>query len=573
MSCPRAARLDGSPLISMEALENQDQATAAEGPSLPRKARVRARWVGLQDKLLLSNVLLMVATLLFCGSAFASHSARQIRQLKHEEVRHIAAAAAIAAAPLLVGADLKRLSELARQLLEAPDLSSVTFYDAGSNPLVAWRETEHGAVAIDPAMIPQALSDGESGWQDALPDGEINIFIPVRSSAARDADTVGFISLSVSEAPALAYVQRTVRLITGGGLAILAMVLPLVFLLIQRAFAPIRRLAIAARNVAAGRFETVDIARGDALGVLAETFNHMVMRLAEQKLRADEAHSRLVEANLHLEAKIAERTSAIEAASQRLASEIAEKEDFLRAVSHDLNAPLRNIDGMATMLLQKYAAQMPQDLLDRLERIKKNVEHETSLINDLLELSRIKTRRDTPEPVNVEELMWELRGLFENDLRERRIDLVIESRLPVLNAERARIRQVFQNLVDNAIKYMGEGPERKIIVGARVGRSETEFWVRDTGLGIAPEDIDRIFYVFRRGKNQQNVAGKGVGLATVKSILENYNGRIWVESTPALGSSFRFTINGRFVAESPVFATGGARNPQTGAREGETRAA
>jgi signal transduction histidine kinase len=284
------------------------------------------------------------------------------------------------------------------------------------------------------------------------------------------------------------------------------------------------------------------------LGVLAEAFNDMVVRLGEQKQRADEAHARLLEANLHLENKIAERTSAIEAASQRLASEIAEKEDFLRAISHDLNAPLRNIDGMVSMILRKHGTELPEEVAHRLERVKKNVEHETGLISELLELSRIKTRREQPEPVNLEEMMWELRGIFENDLRERDIELVIETRLPTLTAERARIRQVFQNLVDNAIKYMGEGPDRRITIGARPGRSETEFWVRDSGQGIPPEDVEKIFYVFRRGRNQQAVAGKGVGLASVKSILENYNGRIWVESELGRGSSFRFTINGRFVA-------------------------
>jgi signal transduction histidine kinase len=534
---------------------------------------VRARWVGLQDKLLLANVLLIVATLLFCGAAFATHSSTQIRLLKQEEVRHIAAAAAIAAAPAMAEGDLAQLGELARQMLAAPDLTSVIFYDGRAVPIVAWRESEHGPVQIDASEIPEPFATSEAG-QSALPKSDVGVFIPVRYAAQSEEPPDGFISLSVSEAPALAHVQRTVRLITGGGLAILAMVLPLVFLLIQRAFAPIRRLAIAARNVAAGRYETVDIARADALGVLAATFNDMVLRLAEQKKRADEAHARVLDANLHLESKIAERTSAIEAASQRLASEIAEKEDFLRAVSHDLNAPLRNIDGMVTMLLQKHGSGMPQDFTDRLERIKKNVEHETSLINDLLELSHIKTRRDRPEPVNLEELMWELRGLFENDLREREIELIIESRLPTLSAERARIRQVFQNLIDNAIKYMGDRGQRRITIGACIGRSETEFWVRDTGLGIAPDDIDRIFYVFRRGKNQAGVAGKGVGLATVKSILENYNGRIWVESTLGEGSAFRFTINGRFVVtEGPVF-DGGSRNlKDKQAAKSETRAA
>ena len=530
-----------------------DCATAARTHQPP----VRARWIGLQDKLLLWNMLLITATLLCCGAAFTIHSGRQVRELKHQEVQHIAAAAAVAASSALADDNEARLAEVARQLLEVPEVSAITIYDAHGVPLVSCRRVDGAPFLVDATGLAMAGSASVGQVQDAPDALGVMLLVPINTPVSVPAGLppIGYLSIVANDAPALQHMEQAVRLFTGGGLAILAVVLPIVFLLVQRAFAPIRRLAIAAQNVAAVRFETVDIVRGDALGVLAEVFNNMVVRLGEQKHRADEAHARLLEANLHLENKITERTAAIEAASQRLASEIAEKEDFLRAISHDLNAPLRNIDGMVTMLLRKHRQDLPEEVINRLERVKMNVEHETGLISELLELSRIKTRREQPEPVNLEEMMWELRGLFENDLREHQIDLIIEARLPTLHAERARIRQVFQNLIDNSIKYMGEGPDRRIIVGARPGRSETEFWVRDTGQGISPEDAEKIFYVFRRGRNQQAVAGKGVGLASVKSILQNYNGRIWVESELGRGSTFRFTMNGRFVAPDPSFAS------------------
>jgi signal transduction histidine kinase len=119
---------------------------------------------------------------------------------------------------------------------------------------------------------------------------------------------------------------------------------------------------------------------------------------------------------------------------------------------------------------------------------------------------------------------------------------------------------VFQNLIDNAIKYMGDGSNggaRRISVGCELRDSEAEFYVQDTGIGIDPEDLDKVFFVFRRGKNPavQNVAGKGVGLASVKSIIETYSGTIWVESEVGKGSTFRFTINGQHLAQvTPVAA-------------------
>jgi signal transduction histidine kinase len=220
-------------------------------------------------------------------------------------------------------------------------------------------------------------------------------------------------------------------------------------------------------------------------------------------------------------------------------------------VSHDLNAPLRNIAGMTSMLLNKHRETFSEDVIHRLERIAKNVEVETDLISELLELSRIKTRRQTMEKVDPEAIVRDLEGVLEEDLRSRQIALVIDTPLPKLTAERARIRQVFQNLIDNAIKYMGDRPVREIHVGATPGPDETRFYVRDTGIGIAADEVDKVFHIFRRGHSAavQKVPGKGVGLSSVKSIVEMYSGSIWVESAPGVGSCFNFTINGKYVGE------------------------
>jgi signal transduction histidine kinase len=343
----------------------------------------------------------------------------------------------------------------------------------------------------------------------------------------------------------------------------------------------------------------VAIHRPDVIGMLARSFNEMVKQVKRQKDdlreanarleqanaqleqanarlghsndRLGEANSKLAEANRDLEQKVQQRTVQLEAANKRLSSEIAEKEDFLRAVSHDLNAPLRNISGMATMLLMKHRETFAEDVIHRLERIQKNVEVETDLIGELLELSRIKTRRQKIETVDLNSVLRELADVFAQDLESRQIRLVVDAPLPALDCERARLRQVFQNLIDNAIKYMGEGSPaegpaaegaaaavKEIHVGCTVRADEAEFYVRDTGIGIEADDLDKLFRVFRRGKNSavHGVPGKGVGLASVKSIVETYSGTIWVESQLGRGSTFRFTINGKHVSAPPA---GGAR--------------
>jgi signal transduction histidine kinase len=332
------------------------------------------------------------------------------------------------------------------------------------------------------------------------------------------------------------------------------MCLPLSIGFVHRIFQPIRELVAATRRIAGGDLRTqVAIHRPDVIGTLARSFNEMVMKIRNQQVDLQVANARLADVNTSLERKVEERTGQLEAANKRLSSEIAEKEDFLRAVSHDLNAPLRNISGMASMLLMKHRDKFDEDVIHRLERIQKNVEVETDLIGELLELSRIKTRRQKVEVVDLDALVREIGDVLENDLKSRGIALSIDTPLPALNCEKARLRQVFQNLIDNAIKYMGEDPQRprrEIHVGCHVKPGETEFYVKDTGIGIEPQDIDRIFFVFRRGKSAavQNVSGKGVGLASVKSIIETYSGSIWVESEVGKGSTFRFTINGQHLA-------------------------
>ena len=326
--------------------------------------------------------------------------------------------------------------------------------------------------------------------------------------------------------------------------------IPLSWLIVKRVFLPIRELVDAAKSIAAGDLEAkVAVHRSDVIGTLARSFNDMVEWVKKQQHDLAAANEQLVEANRDLEARVGVRTQQFETANNRLSREIAEKEDFMRAVSHDLNAPLRNISGMTSMLLMKHRAKFDEDVVHRLERIQKNVEIETDLITELLELSRIKTRRGKMEPTNLEEMVWELRGLFEADLQKKAIQLVLDTPLPPVNCERARLRQVFQNLIDNAIKYMGTDQRREIHVGCTMRLTEVEFYVRDTGMGIEPEDVDKVFFVFRRGKSSavQNIAGKGIGLASVKSIVENYAGQIRVESKVGEGSSFIFTINGQFI--------------------------
>jgi len=571
---------------------------------------------GLQGKLVLSFMLLLTLSMASALWLFLNESHVVLERVMAEQSRAVSQTLAMAIENPLGRRDVPDLQRVGRELLRNPDLLAVAFYGAdGEMVAVATQHPDLDAARKELSGNPRDQM-GELLVTHTRRSGRLGSYTQITApvTTARQltpggrpvgARLVGYVTLCFSnleDEQQLARVGHLLVLI--GGVAALVS-LPLVYVTVHRIFHPIRQLVDATDRIANGDLHTqVAVNRPDVIGTLARSFNEMVktvrrqqhelsdanLALADANVRLAEANEQLEHANHDLEQKVTQRTAQLEAANKRLTAEIAEKEDFLRAVSHDLNAPLRNISGMASMLLHKHRDTFQDDVVNRLERIQKNVEVETDLIAELLELSRIKTRRLKLEPVDLNVLVGEVAEMFEHDLRGRGISFVVDSPLPRLNCERARLRQVFQNLIDNAIKYMGEGsvegsavrvqgsgeegtaesspnpeprilnPVKEIHVGCAVRGDEAEFYVRDTGMGIDPEDRDKVFYVFRRGKGAavQNVAGKGVGLASVKSIVETYNGSIWVESRPGAGSTFKFTVNGQYVLASPPVGSGPA---------------
>jgi len=335
----------------------------------------------------------------------------------------------------------------------------------------------------------------------------------------------------------LAKVQRRISELAA---AIVLCAIPVGYLLVWRVLVqPVRSLVQATRRVGEGELDARAPVRGDdEIAELARAFNAMASEVAHMR-------DRLIAANRDLECKVAERTSELEVANGRLRDEMSEKEEFVRAVSHDLNAPLRNIAGMATMAVTKWREALPNDVIVRLQRIQANVEAETSLINELLELSRIRSRPQKTEPVDMRLLIGELGSTFDYELRARHIKLRIAEQMPVLHVEKNRVWQVFQNLIDNAIKYMHRPNDGWIAVGYEAVGGYHRFSVSDNGPGIPPEDQQRVFCVFRRASTAaaSGVEGKGVGLALVKSVVANYDGRVWVDSQPGAGTTFTVELS------------------------------
>ena len=239
--------------------------------------------------------------------------------------------------------------------------------------------------------------------------------------------------------------------------------------------------------------------------------------------------------------ELEQRADEIEVKNSELQSQNAELERFNYTVSHDLKAPLVTIKGFLG-LLQKDINAQDSDAMDRdVGQIGDAADQMARLLDELLELSRIGRQMNPPENLDLSELVSAAIERVSIQIEDKGIDLRIAPDLPAVRGDPGRLLEVFQNLVDNAAKFMGDQESPRIEIGARRDNGEVYCFVRDNGVGIKPEYHDRVFDLFERLDTR--VAGTGVGLALVKRIVEVHGGRIWVESDgEGLGSTFHFTL-------------------------------
>ncbi len=251
------------------------------------------------------------------------------------------------------------------------------------------------------------------------------------------------------------------------------------------------------------------------------------------------------ERNRALRAEIEERRL-IEAERERLIEEMAAKnaelERFAYTVSHDLKAPLVTIKGFLGMLKKDSLAGNTVRMEHDIARIGGAADKMHQLMHQLLELSRVGHQADAPEAVPLADLAGEAVALCAEDIRRRGAAVDVAPDMPVVVGDRVRLLQVYQNLVQNAVKYMADQPEPRVEIGAGMDGTLALCHVRDNGQGIEPRFQDKVFGLFERLDVREE--GTGVGLALVKRIVERHGGRIWLESEGSgTGCTFYFTLD------------------------------
>jgi PAS domain S-box-containing protein len=239
---------------------------------------------------------------------------------------------------------------------------------------------------------------------------------------------------------------------------------------------------------------------------------------------------------LWLNADLATRAAQLEIANREL-------ESFSYSVSHDLRAPLRHIDGFANLLSQHANEALSAEARRYITIISRSAKQMGVLIDDLLAFSRFGRGQLTLALVNQEKLVAEVIGNGSYDTESRRIAWQVGP-LPSVRGDASMLRQVWVNLIDNAVKYSSRVPEPRIEIACREERERPEyvFFVRDNGIGFEMAYADKLFGVFQRLHTAAEFEGTGIGLANVRRIIARHGGRTWAEGSPGQGACFYFSL-------------------------------
>ncbi len=272
----------------------------------------------------------------------------------------------------------------------------------------------------------------------------------------------------------------------------------------------------------------------DELGTLTDAFNQMLGRIEEQK-------KELQQHAMGLEQRVAERTRELEKRAAELLAANNELDAFAYSVSHDLRAPLRSIDGFSQVLLEDYGAQLDDGGRDSLHRVRAASQRMATLIDDLLKLARVTRTEMRTERVDLSGLARDIVGEIQRTTPDRQVDFAIA---PGLEAEgdAQLLRVVLDNLLRNGWKYTGKQPQPRVEFTAVDENGDRVFVIKDNGAGFDMKYADKLFGVFQRLHSSAEFEGTGVGLATVRRIINRHGGRIWAEGVVDQGATFFFTL-------------------------------
>jgi signal transduction histidine kinase len=342
--------------------------------------------------------------------------------------------------------------------------------------------------------------------------GHLKLFQSIRFRE----DKIGTVYLESNMRQVYTRLRRYVVII----FVVVSLLVPVVFIIslrLQRIISnPIQDLARVAHEVATHKKYSVRATPygQDEVGMLTQTFNEMLATIEERDRKLVQQAEELWRSNKELE-------------------------QFAYVSSHDLQEPLRKITTYSQLLEARYKDKLDGDANKFISNICISVTRMHNLIKDLLTYSRMARQETTPERLDLNQCLKGVLSDLESAITESRAEIKADH-LPIVNANPFQMQQLFLNLISNALKFKGADAPKIRITCEKKG-NEWLMGVHDNGIGLEPKYAQQIFNVFQRLHGRDTYPGTGIGLAICKKIVEQQNGRIWVESTPGHGANFYFT--------------------------------
>ena len=269
----------------------------------------------------------------------------------------------------------------------------------------------------------------------------------------------------------------------------------------------------------------------------ARLYGEIQRRTAELKSEVSErkqAEEQIGKLNEELERRVNERTAELTAIN-------AELEAFAYSIAHDLRAPLRHVIGFSRILVEEHGAGLEPETRQHLDRIHESARHMGNLVDDLLNLSRVGRKELHRQVTGLNSLVTEALSELKSEIEDRAIEWKI-GRLPFVDCDPGLMKQVFTNLLSNALKYTRPRERAVIEVDQTTVDGQPVVFVRDNGVGFDMKYADKLFGMFQRLHRSEDFEGTGVGLAIVQRIIHKHGGRIWVEAELNRGARFYFTL-------------------------------
>jgi len=423
------------------------------------------------------------------------------------------------------------------QMIASNSVSAILFNDpqAAANTLSALKNFQHitsaGIYTADRRQLAEYLRAPDEGILNVpeLPDGapeehwfRSNHLVLVRQITS-EGKSIGFVYLRAD----LREIDARLRRYAWISLAVLFLSL-LAAILVSAAFrravaTPIVQLAAAAQEISRSRDYTMQVpaaSGGDEVSVLIDSFNQMLRELYK-------SHN-------ELETRVAERTRELVAANREL-------EAFSYSVSHDLRGPLEAINGFSYLMLTQYGDRLDPQTRELAESIRAGGKRMAELIEALLNLSRVTSSTMRFEPVNLSEIAGSVMQELMRSAPHRRVELVAPSEAETYG-DAQLLRVLMENLLRNAWKYTSHHDHARIEFGAVEKDGQSTYFIKDDGCGFDSHAADRLFQPFQRLHAKSEFPGDGVGLATVRRIVNRHGGEVWAQAEVEKGATFYFTI-------------------------------